>query len=159
MGIDADFDTAAYKALTAAGQKLPSKGGVYVTVNDHDKPLVVPIAKDLVSMGFKIYGTKGTATYLKQNGVDCEAVFKTSEQLKPNAISLMRDGEINLVINTPTQHSGAIRDGNRMRRVAVEQEIPFFTTINGAKLAVGAIKVAQKGNVDVKSMQDFHGLE
>ena len=85
-------------------------------------------------------------------------MFKNDEQLKPNATSLMRDGAINLVINTPTNHSGAVRDGHRMRRLAVELEIPFLTTINGAKIAVGAIEVARKNAMGVKSMQDFHTL-
>jgi carbamoyl-phosphate synthase large subunit len=158
MGIDADFDTACYKAFTAAGQILPTKGGVYFTVNDHDKPEAVKIAKSLKDMGFTIYATKGTATYFKEHGVDTTAVFKNDEQLKPNATSLMRDGAINLVINTPTNHSGAVRDGHRMRRLAVELEIPFLTTINGAKIAVGAIGVARKNQMGVKSMQDFHTL-
>jgi len=158
MGIDADFDTACYKAFTAAGQNLPTKGGVYFTVNDHDKPEAVKIAKSLKDMGFTIYATKGTATYFKEHGVDTTAVFKNDEQLKPNATSLMRDGAINLVINTPTNHSGAVRDGHRMRRLAVELEIPFLTTINGAKIAVGAIGVARKNQMGVKSMQDFHTL-
>ncbi|AMH94224.1 carbamoyl-phosphate synthase large subunit CarB2 [methanogenic archaeon ISO4-H5] len=158
MGIDADFDTACYKAFTAAGQILPTMGGVYFTVNDHDKPEAVKIAKSLKDMGFTIYATKGTATYFKEHGVDTTAVFKNDEQLKPNATSLMRDGAINLVINTPTNHSGAVRDGHRMRRLAVELEIPFLTTINGAKIAVGAIGVARKNQMGVKSMQDFHTL-
>ena len=158
MGIDADFDTACYKAFTAADQILPTKGGVYFTVNDHDKPEAVKIAKSLKDMGFTIYATKGTATYFKEHGVDTTAVFKNDEQLKPNATSLMRDGAINLVINTPTNHSGAVRDGHRMRRLAVELEIPFLTTINGAKIAVGAIGVARKNQMGVKSMQDFHTL-
>ncbi len=158
MGIDADFYTACFKAFAAAGQNLPLKGGVYLTVNDNDKPALLPIAKDLTEMGFKLYGTKGTASFLRENGVACISVFRNDEQMKPNATSLMRDGEINLVINTPTEHSGAVRDGHRMRRLAVELEIPFITTINGAKIATGAIKVARKGNISVKSMQDFHGL-
>ena len=158
MGIDADFDTACYKAFTAADQILPTKGGVYFTVNDHDKPEAVKIAKSLKDMGFTIYATKGTATYFKEHGVDTTAVFKNDEQLKPNATSLMRDGAINLVINTPTNHSGAVRDGHRMRRLAVELEIPYVTTINGAKIAAGAIRVAKEHEIGVKSMQDFHGL-
>ena len=158
MGIDADFDTAAYKAFTAAGQILPTEGGVYFTVNDHDKPEALEIAKKLSDMGFKIYATKGTTTYFRDHHVECTPVFRNDEQLKPNATSLMRDGEIQLVINTPTNHSGAVRDGHRMRRLAVELEIPFLTTINGAKIAVGAIEVARKNQMGVKSMQDFHTL-
>ena len=158
MGIDADFDTAAYKAFAAAGNELPTSGGVYFTVNDHDKPAALEIAKELVQMGFKIYATKGTSTYFREHGVENTACFKNDENMKPNAIGLMRDGDINLVINTPSQHSGAVRDGHRMRRLAVELEIPFITTINGAKVAVGAIKVGRKNEIGVKSMQEFHGL-
>ena len=109
-------------------------------------------------MGFKIYATKGTSTYFREHGVENTACFKNDENMKPNAIGLMRDGDINLVINTPSQHSGAVRDGHRMRRLAVELEIPFITTINGAKVAVGAIKVGRKNEIGVKSMQEFHGL-
>jgi carbamoyl-phosphate synthase large subunit len=159
MGIDADFDTAAYKALVAAGNKLPLEGGVYFTVNDHDKPEALKVAKALKDMGFRIYATKGTSTYFREHGVENTAVFKNSENMKPNAISLMRDGEINLVVNTPTQHSGAVRDGHLMRRLAVELEIPFVTTINGAKVTVGAIRVAREKDIGVKCMQDFHGLQ
>ncbi|MCQ2070614.1 MAG: carbamoyl-phosphate synthase large subunit, partial [archaeon] len=159
MGIDEDFYTACYKAFMAAGNNLPLEGGVYITVNDHDKPEALKIAKSLSDMGFRIYATKGTSTYLRENGVENTAVFKNDENLKPNATSLMRDGDINLVINTPSLHSGAVRDGHRMRRLAVELEIPFITTINGAKVSVGAIEVARKGNIGVKSMQEFHGLD
>ena len=159
MGIDPDLETAVLKALSASGTVLPTEGGVYITVNDHDKPAVLGIAKDLVSMGFRIYATKGTSTYLRQNGVENTAVFKNSENMLPNAISMMRDGTINLIINTPSEHSGAVRDGHRMRRLAVELEIPFLTTINGARMAVGAIAVKKKGGIDVKSMQDYHKLK
>ncbi len=158
MGIDADLDTACYKAFVAAGDDLPTEGGVYITVNDHDKPEVVPIARELKEMGFAIYATKGTSTYLREHGVENTACFKNDENMQPNAIGLMRDGSINMIINTPQQHSGAVRDGHRMRRLAVELEIPFITTINGAQTSVGAIRVARRGGIDVKSMQDFHGL-
>lgn len=158
MGIDEDFDTACYKALIAAGNKLPCTGGVYITVNDNDKPGILGPARELKEMGFTIYATKGTSTYLRQNGVENIPVFRLSENQKPNAIGLMRDGKINLIINTPTQRSGAIRDGYTMRRLAVELEIPFMTTVNGARIAVGAIKVARTGQFRVRSMKEFHGL-
>lgn len=158
MGIDPDLHTACLKAYTAAGTILPTEGGVYITVNDHDKPRALEVARGLSEMGFKIYATKGTSTYLREHGVDNTAVFKNSEGLKPNAISLMRDGDIALIINTPSEHSGAVRDGHRMRRLAVELEIPFITTLNGASMAVGAIAVKRKGGIGVKSMQEYHKL-
>ena len=158
MGIDNDFDIACYKALTAAGNKLPTEGGVYITVNNSDKDRVLPVAKELLEMGFQIYATKGTSTFLRENGVETTTVFKLDDNMKPNAIGLMREGKINLIINTPSQKSGAIRDGHKMRRLAVELEIPFLTTVQGADAAVGAIKVAKDENFEVRSMKEFHTL-
>ena len=158
MGIDEDFHTACYKALIAAGNKLPASGGVYITVNDRDKPRILAPAKELKDMGFTIYATKGTSTYLREHGVENVPVFRLDENQKPNAVGLMRDGEINLVINTPTQTSGPVRDGYTMRRLAVELEIPFMTTVQGAEITVGAIKVARSGKLSVRSMKEFHGL-
>ena len=158
MGIDQDFDIAYYKALTAAGNKLPMEGGVYITVNDSDKERVLPVAKELRGMGFQIYATKGTSTHLRENGVETTTVFKIDDQMKPNAIGLMREGKINLIINTPSQKSGPVRDGHKMRRLAVELEIPFLTTIQGADAAVGAIKVAKDQSFMVRSMKEFHML-
>ncbi|MCL2148627.1 MAG: carbamoyl-phosphate synthase large subunit [Methanomassiliicoccaceae archaeon] len=159
MGIDEDFDTAYYKALTAAGNKLPTGGGVYITVNDSDKGRVLPVARELAGMGFSIYATKGTSTHLRENGVETTTVFKIDDNMKPNAMGLMREGRINLIINTPSsQKSGPVRDGHKMRRLAVELEIPFLTTIQGADAAVGAIKVAKGGDFTVRPMKDFHAL-
>ncbi len=158
MGIDDDFHTACYKAFTAAGQDLPVSGGVYITVNDADKERVLPIAGDLREMGFKIYATKGTSTYLRNNGVETTTVFKLDDNLNPNAIGMMRAGEIDLIINTPSQKSGAVRDGHRMRRLAVELEIPFLTTVQGAAAAAGAIRVARGGVLPVKATDEYNLL-
>ena len=85
-------------------------------------------------------------------------LFKLDENQKPNAIGLMRDGKINLIINTPSLKSGAVRDGYTMRRLAVELEIPFMTTVQGAEIAVASIRVARSGTLGVRSMKEFHGL-
>ena len=159
MGIDPDLHAACLKALTAAGTILPKEGGVYITVNDNDKARAVEVAKSLVDMGFKIYATRGTSKYLSDHGIDNSFVYKNTENQEPNAESLMRNGDINLIINTPREHSGAIRDGHAMRRLAVELEIPYITTMNGAEMAVGAIAVELKGETGVKSMQEYHGLD
>jgi len=158
MGIDQDFDIACYKALVAAGNKLPTGGGVYITVNNADKERVLPAARELLKLGFCIYATKGTSTFLRENGVETTTVFKIDDNMKPNAIGLMREGKINLIINTPSQMSGPVRDGHKTRRLAVELEIPFLTTIQGADAAVGAIKVAKGQNFPVRSMKEFHTL-
>jgi carbamoyl-phosphate synthase large subunit len=110
-------------------------------------------------MGFRIYATEGTSRFLKERGIESTVVFKNFEKREPNAISLMRNGDIDLLINTPREHSGAIRDGHDMRRLAVELEIPYITTINGAEMAIGAIAAELKGDIGVKSMQEYHGLE
>jgi len=158
MGIDQDFDIACYKALMAAGNKLPTQGGVYITVNNSDKARVLPVAKELLGLGFNIYATKGTSTFLRENGVETTTVFKIDDNMKPNAIGLMREGRINLIINTPSQKSGPVRDGHKMRRLAVELEIPFLTTVQGADAAVGAIKIAKEQSFSVRSMKEFHML-
>ena len=156
MGIDEDFDVACYKALIAAGNKLPTEGGVYITVNDEDKPNIVPAAKSLHEMGFTIYATKGTATYLREFGIPATTVFKINENQGMDALGLMRQGKINLIINTPSLKSGAVRDGATMRRIAVELEIPSMTTVNGANIAVGAIRVARSQKISVRGMKEFH---
>lgn len=156
MGIDEDFDVAYYKALIAAGNKLPKSGGVYVTVNDTDKPRIIDAVRDLHKVGFTIYATKGTSTYLRENGIPVTTVFRVSDNQKPNAIGLMREGKINLIVNTPSMSSGARRDGYMMRRLAVELEIPFTTSVNGANAAVGAIKNAGGREIKVRSMREFH---
>jgi len=156
MGIDKDFDVAIYKALKAAGLKLPSRGGVYLTVNDADKPKILPAARDLVGMGFTLYATKGTSTFLRENGLSSNTVFLVSEHRTPDAIGMMRRGEINLIINTPTESSGSRRDGYMMRRLAVELEIPFLTTAQGAIAAVAAIKRARGAEIKVSDMNSYH---
>ncbi|MDD1767314.1 MAG: carbamoyl-phosphate synthase large subunit, partial [Methanomassiliicoccales archaeon] len=156
MGIDHDFNAACYKALISAGYKLPLKGSVYITVGDADKESICPIAKELHVMGFTIYATKGTATCLRDYGIPVTTVYRISENMQPDALGLMRAGEINLIINTPTESSGARRDGYMMRRLAVELEIPFLTTVQATKATVGAIKRAREGEVEVNDLSSYH---
>ncbi|MDR2846366.1 MAG: carbamoyl-phosphate synthase large subunit [Candidatus Methanoplasma sp.] len=155
MGIDEDFDVAYFKAFTAAGNAVPTDGGVYITVNDSDKERVLPVAKELREMGFTIYATKGTSTYLREHGVETVTVFKFDDNMKPNAVGLMREGKINFIINTPSEKSGPVRDGHKMRRLAVELEIPFLTTVQGADALVGAISVARDKKFSVRAMKEF----
>ena len=156
MGIDEDFDIACYKAYVAAGNKLPKEGGVYVTVNDADKPRILESVKELYEMGFNIYATKGTSTFLRTHGIQTTTVFTLSDKYRPQAVEYMREGMINMIINTPSNKSGAIRDGYTLRRLAVELEIPFLTTANGANTAVAAIKVARGRELGVRSMREYH---
>jgi carbamoyl-phosphate synthase large subunit len=156
MGIDLTYPAAVWKALVASGQKLPKTGKVYISVADEDKRSAVDIAKRLSSIGFRIYATKGTADVLRSEGIEPTSVFRISEHGSPDALSLMRQGDVQLVINTPTEASGARRDGYMMRRLAVELEIPIFTTIQGARAAVMAMEHAIKKEMTVNDLAFFH---
>ncbi|MFA5313182.1 MAG: carbamoyl-phosphate synthase large subunit [Methanomassiliicoccales archaeon] len=156
MGIDNDYHAAMYKALVSAGMKLPTKGGVYFTVADNEKALMLPVAKEIHEMGFQVFATRGTSTFLRNNGIPTTTVYKVRENTPPDALGLMRMGQINLIINTPTYSSGSIRDGAMMRRLAVELEIPFLTTIQAGKATVGAMKRARQGEVDVRDIASYH---
>lgn len=156
MGIDATYPAAVWKALIASGQKLPRKGKVYISVADEDKHAVSELAERLASIGFGIYATKGTADVLRSKGIETAVTYRISEHVSPDALSLMRMGDVQLVINTPTEASGARRDGYMMRRLAVELEIPFFTTIQGAKAAVMAMEYAMKKDMSVNDLSHFH---
>ena len=157
MGIDLTYPGAVWKALVASGQRLPKAGKVYISVADGDKPSVVDLARRLSSIGFKIYATRGTADVLRSKGIEPTVVFRISEHGSPDALSLMRQGDVQLIINTPTEASGARRDGYMMRRLAVELEIPIFTTIQGARAAVMAMEYAIKKDMTVNDLAFFHG--
>lgn len=156
MGIDKDFASAMYKALISAGMKLPSEGGVYITVNDADKPEILDVARQLSRMGFHIYATRGTSTYLREHGLQTTTAYTISQKMDPDALGLMRRGKINLIINTPTNSSGARRDGYMMRRLAVELEIPFLTTVQAARATVSAMRKAAAGRLEVMDLATHH---
>jgi carbamoyl-phosphate synthase large subunit len=155
MGIDRSLGRAYYKAMLAAGNELPTQGAVYMTVRDEDKPAILPVAARFVRIGLQIYATRGTAQFLREHGVDAMTVYRISENLSPDALGLMRRGEIRLVINTPTNSTGARRDGYMMRRLAVDLNIPFIATIQAAEAAVDAIEAAGSGDLTVAPLQEY----
>ena len=157
MGTGPDFATAFAKAQRAAGQALPSAHpdgttGVALTVNDRDKPAAASIAQQLVSAGFTVYSTEGTARAMQQMGIKVHQVAKLSEP-GDTIPDLIRDGKIALVINTPLGQ-GARGDGYEIRRAAVQYRVPCITTMSGAAAAVQAMTMAWK--VDAKALQDLH---
>ncbi len=156
MGIDTSYSAAVYKAFIAAGLKLPKSGNVYVSVADSDKGEASKLAKRLAGIGFGIYATKGTAEVLKAKGVEATVVYRISDHGSPDALGLMRSGKVQLVVNTPSEASGARRDGYMMRRLAVELEIPFFTTMQGARAAVMAMEGAIKKELEVNDLSFYH---
>ncbi len=155
MGLDATLGRAFYKAMVASGNSLPREGGVYITVRDEDKDAIVPVAAALADLGLRVYATRGTAGRLREHGVPVTTVYRISEHASPDALGLMRRGEIRLVINTPTTASGARRDGYMMRRLAVDLNIPFITTIQGARAAVRALEEARHGEPGVDRLPPY----
>jgi carbamoyl-phosphate synthase large subunit len=155
MGWDRSFSMAYYKGMLAAGVQLPLEGTVYLTVRDADKPKLVPVARALAGAGLKLCATKGTATFLREQGLEVETVFRVSERQAPDALDYMRRGIIKLVINTPTEGSGAKRDGAAMRRLAVDLGIPFITMMSAARAAAGAIEARKRAPIEVRAAAEY----
>ena len=146
MGSHARPAAAYLKARLATELPVPVEGGVYITVKDGDKLAIIDEARRLQEMGFTLYATRGTAHVLRDvGGLDIQTCYRIAERRSPDALDLMRQGKIHLVINTPRSTGGAVLDGNMMRRLAVELNIPFVTTMAGAHMEVEAIDEAMKG--------------
>jgi carbamoyl-phosphate synthase large subunit len=157
MGIADSFGSAFAKAQLAADNGLPNEGAVFVSVNDSDKPNVTPIVRRLHEMGFRIRATAGTATYLRGRGIPAERVYKVHERGRPNAIDLMINHEVHLLINTPmgkhTQH-----DDYSLRQMAIAQKIPYTTTLSAAAAASDAILALRSRRPTVRPIQEWHEL-
>ncbi|HUR69907.1 MAG TPA: carbamoyl-phosphate synthase large subunit [Candidatus Thermoplasmatota archaeon] len=156
MGIDHSVERAYYKAMEAAGMRLPTSGAIYMSVRDEDKVKVLPLAKDLAEMGFTLYATVGTAQYLREFGVPVQTAWRIAEKKSPDAIDLMRKGEIKLIMNTPSQSRGAKRDGAMMRRLAVELGIPFLTTTAACTAATAAIRAIKTGQAETSALRTYY---
>jgi len=154
MAVDRTFGGAYYKAILA-DNKFARSGTVYITVRDEDKKEIINIARELKSLGFKIVATRGTAQSLRENNIEVEIVYRISEHKSPNALDMMRQGKIDLIINTPTMSYSAKRDGYTMRRLAVELNIPFLTALNSAYAEIEAIKFDRKGILQIKPLNEF----
>ena len=154
MGIDKDLGLAFYKSQLAAGFKLPKKGTVFISVKDKDKPKVLPIAKKLLELGFKIVATGGTYKFLKENAIEAEKVYKVYEGQRPNILDLIKNKEIDLIINTPSGKTAQM-DAVSIRRLAVNYNIPYYTTIRSAQMAVLAIESLKTKPLDVYALQDI----
>jgi len=154
MGISATFGQAFAKAQLAAGQRLPLEGIVFISVNDHDKSHVAPIAKDLAAAGLKIIATRGTAAALKRAGIEIEAVYKVNEG-RPNIIDLIKNGKVNLIINTPLGRE-SFYDEKSIRRAAVRYNVPCITTLSAASAAARGIRAMIGHTTDVAAIQDLH---
>jgi carbamoyl-phosphate synthase large subunit len=155
MGIDRDFRKAYVKSQLAAGSPLPTSGKVFLSVKNRDKRAAVQIAKRLGEMGFGLVATQGTAKVLARHGMAVEVIHKVAEGRRPNTVDLMKRGEIALVFNTP-EDGRARKDSYLIRRTAVMQNIPYYTTVDGAQAAVGGIESLLKSELEVQSLQEYH---
>jgi carbamoyl-phosphate synthase large subunit len=155
MGIDRDFPRAYTKAQIAAGSPLPTGGKVFLSVKPRDKRAMIGVAKRLADLGFSLVATPGTAKALKMHGLDVAVIHKVLEGYRPNVLDLMVRREIALMINTP-EDGRARKDSYLIRRTAVVQNIPYYTTIDGAQAVVSAIEALLKREHTVRSIQEYH---
>ena len=155
MGIGDGFAQAFTKSQLGAGVDLPSSGTVFISVRDEDKPDILPICRDLKALGFDLVATGGTAAALNEAGIETEVVNKVM-QGRPHAVDFMIDGRIHLVFNTASG-AASIRDSFSLRRTALVNRIPYYTTVPEAGASVMAIKTMQDGNLAVRPIQEFHG--
>ncbi|WP_377808458.1 carbamoyl-phosphate synthase large subunit [Azospirillum sp. A29] len=153
MGLDHNFALAFAKAQLGAGVTLPVKGSVFVSVKDHDKPALAVISKKLHEMGFRILATSGTAKVLSDAGVPAETINKVVEG-QPHIVDAMINGNVHLVINT-TEGAQALSDSFSLRRTALTYNIPYYTTVAGARAAVEAIAALRNGSLEVAPLQSY----
>jgi carbamoyl-phosphate synthase large subunit len=151
-GSDVSADVAYLKARIATEVPVASEGGAYLTVRDEDKENLVPIARELVHLGFTVYATPGTCDVLRSHDVPASVAYRIADKNHPDALDLMREEKVSFIVNVPTVSGGAVRDGNMMRRLAVELNIPFVTTLRGASMEVAAMKAATNGPLEPRRL-------
>jgi carbamoyl-phosphate synthase large subunit len=160
MGIDEDFGVAFMKSQIAAGQNLPTKGNVFVSVKNKDKRSIIFIVKRLADLGFNIIATQGTADVLKKAHIKVQVVAKVGQDLpglkdKPDIYEMVKAGSIKLIINTPGGKKTKL-DEAKIRSAAVMHSIPIITTVSGAQAAVNGLESIKKEGFDVKPLQEYH---
>jgi carbamoyl-phosphate synthase large subunit len=154
MGGAATFGAAFAKAQQSVGQRLPEKGSAFISVNNDDKPNVLPIARNLAELGFQILATRGTAAYLRAHGIPVEVVFKVNEG-RPNIVDHILNNQVQILVNTPLGRESFF-DDRAMRRAAMMHSVPCITTLTGASAAVEAIRALRAQALDVRAIQDYH---
>jgi carbamoyl-phosphate synthase large subunit len=153
IGLDRSFPVAFAKSQLGGGTNVPKTGTVFVSVRDIDKPRVVETARLLVSLGFKVRATGGTARYLENAGVEALRVNKVSEG-RPHVVDLIKNGDIQLVLNT-TEGAQALADSRSLRRAALLHKVPYYTTLAGAIAAAQGIRAYIAGDLEVRALQDY----
>jgi carbamoyl-phosphate synthase large subunit len=154
MGLGPDFPQAFAKAQLASSVNLPSKGTCFVSVKDRDKQAVIPLAKQLIELGFDLTATAGTASVLEAAQVRVRRVNKVFEG-QPHVVDAMIDGKIQMIVNTTAESAQNVADSFSIRRTALMSGIPLYTTMSGAKAAIAAISALRKGRLEVASLQSY----
>ena len=156
MGIDRDFAHAFAKSQIASGTILPHEGTVFISVRDNDKRAMIALARRLLELGFRVLATRGTARALDRAGIAVEVVNKVLEG-RPHIVDQMTNGDVHLVINT-TEGAQAIEDSFALRRTALMEHIPYYTTVAGASAAVRAIASLREGTLEVTPLQSYASI-
>ncbi len=156
MGLDSDFAIAFAKAQLGAGTRLPDGGTAFVSIKDSDKPVIVPGVRQLLDLGFDIIATDGTADYLAGQGLAVERVNKVAEG-RPHIVDRVLDGDVALIFNT-TEGWQSLQDSKSIRRTALTERVPYFTTAQASLAAVQAIAALRKAGLEVRSLQSYHSL-
>ena len=154
MGVGETFAEAFVKAQLAAGVRLPRSGKVFISVRNADKPRVVEIARSLRGLGFILYGTRGTAAYLAERGIEVTAVNKVTEG-RPHIVDMIKNGEIAMIVNTTDERRASIQDSYSIRRSALQARVTYFTTVAGARAACAGMQHMQE--LRAYSVQALHG--
>ena len=154
MGIDANLGIAYAKAQMAAQPALPTKGNVFISVADAEKQKVSEIARGYVALGFTLYATSGTAAALESAGVPVTKIFKLSEG-RPNALDMLKNGELAMVINTPSGKS-AREDEVKIRSTASSARVAVMTTLRAAQASLEGIRAMKEIGLRVKPLQEWH---
>jgi carbamoyl-phosphate synthase large subunit len=153
MGLDTDYGVAFAKSQLGGGTKVPKSGTVFVSVRDEDKARILPSIKMLQSLGFKVIATSGTLRFLEENGVAAAKINKVLEG-RPHIVDAIKNGEVQLVFNT-TEGAQALADSRSLRRAALLQKVPYYTTLSGAIAAAQGIKAYVGGDLKVRPLQGY----
>ena len=156
MGIDADLGMAFAKSQMAASSPLPTEGNVFISLKDRDKEKAIDIIKEYHDLGFNLFSTEGTAKVIEDAGIPVTRLFKLAEKRRPNVLDMIKNGELNFVINTPSTERSPRADEVKIRSLAVANSIPVMTNLRAAKASALAIRSLKSIKTEVKTIQEFH---
>ena len=154
MGIDTNFSSAVAKALIASGMMLPEKGSILLTIADRDKADAVPMIRQLAETGYGLFATAGTAGMIRGLGIDAFAIPKAHTDERPNTVDIIADGTVSAVVNTIEGDRESLEDGFEIRRAAVDQRIPCFTSLDTARAAVESL-IGGAANYNIKPLPEY----